>query len=482
MVSPSESWPPIPGMAGTIETESYFKRIQESHPGQDLHGRFLRPGRIPLTFSRIGMGSYRLSEGVAVHQDALETAIHLGCNVVDMSPEYSSGRSMKLIGRVLRELIGLKVVRREELVLISGHNAGEDGDPAKLEESLDLGLKTPGLVALDGFIIRNPPATDFKKTREYLESAFAFLETKRLEGRIQYYGFSSQAVNDQPGQWHELIRSLTGEDQYPGFLMFGYPHNLIEMNLSRERALLDRDLRARGFWTFGYRPFLSRTQGMPLRLAGCNPPLDPTPYENEFLTLVQGLEKLERQIETETEFRFDSRFNAHSLLLSSFHWQMLPPENFHEMLPDLSENSQKLVDRIHVFEKNQNYSLRYASAVNRSFFLLDKLVRIGVCRRGETLLKAFQNVVPEASSAAGVTMGVLLGRHSPSTTFAGMRTRNQVTDILESAEQPIEDPVKLRSLQKLAEKFASTRRANRFLEKQPLTRPRITPDPEGIPP
>lgn len=65
-------------------------------------------GQRPLTCSEIGFGAWAIdgSWGEQSETDslaALHCALDLGCNFIDTSAGYGSGRSERLIGPVLRE-------------------------------------------------------------------------------------------------------------------------------------------------------------------------------------------------------------------------------------------------------------------------------------------------------------------------------------------------------------------------------------------
>ena len=53
--------------------------------------------------SRLGVGTYRLTESNPVHRRALARSLELGASVVDTSPNYSDGGAERLVGSVLKD-------------------------------------------------------------------------------------------------------------------------------------------------------------------------------------------------------------------------------------------------------------------------------------------------------------------------------------------------------------------------------------------
>ncbi|NJL17615.1 MAG: aldo/keto reductase, partial [Nitrospira sp.] len=159
------------------------------------------------------------------------------CNLIDTSTNYMDGDSERLVGSVLAELVGSGEIRRDELIVVSkiGYVQGQnlklvevrekagrpypevvkyaDGiwhciHPEFLADQLTLSLDRLGLATLDVCLLHNPEyyfseakhrgETDVEKLRAdfdaRLEQAFTYFETQVSQGRLRYYGVSSNTV------------------------------------------------------------------------------------------------------------------------------------------------------------------------------------------------------------------------------------------------------------------------------------------------
>lgn len=192
-------------------------------------------GRTGFTVSACGFGSYRVDYRVQEHFTALEFAITKGINLIDTSANYSDGGSEILIGNVLADLINKGSIKREEIVLVSkgGYIQGKNYEHAKklkeqgnayrevteyaenlwhsinpdfLKDQLTNSLDRMKLDTIDVYLLHNPeyfldsPAAkdlDLDELRhEYynrIKRSFAYLETEVNNGRISYYGISSNS-------------------------------------------------------------------------------------------------------------------------------------------------------------------------------------------------------------------------------------------------------------------------------------------------
>jgi uncharacterized protein YyaL (SSP411 family)/aryl-alcohol dehydrogenase-like predicted oxidoreductase len=193
-------------------------------------------GTTSLTTSRLGFGSYRIHEAVHDHRAALKKALSSGINLVDTSSTYTDGASERLIGAALRELVDAGELKRDEVIVISklGYAQGEtlqrarereeSGQPYPevvkheeevwhcvhpdfLDEQLQRSLDRLELATLDVCLLHNPEyyladatragtPVDEARTEFYrrLGHAFEYLERQVAEGRLGFYGMSSNTV------------------------------------------------------------------------------------------------------------------------------------------------------------------------------------------------------------------------------------------------------------------------------------------------
>lgn len=238
--------------------------------------RYRRLGRSGLLVSQAGFGSYRVDAAIAAHKDALRAALQRGINLIDTSSNYADGGSERLIGEVLTELVQAGDVRRDEVVLVSKagylqnsnlrlrqerQQAGTDFPevvsyaptlehcihPDFLEEQLERSLRRLQLTCLDGFLLHNPEyyllwalqqGGDVAAARaEYvrrLKQAFSWLEKAVQQGRIAWYGISSNTFPRPAGDpqrtpldkvWQAACL-VGGAEHHFAFVQF--PCNLLE--------------------------------------------------------------------------------------------------------------------------------------------------------------------------------------------------------------------------------------------------------------
>jgi len=232
-------------------------------------------GTTGLTASQAGFGCYRVSAGVPHHEKALQTAICEGINLIDTSTNYADGGSETLVGQVLEKLIDAGKLARDEIVVVSkvGYLQGQNytlsrerkqqerpfpelveyGEglehcihPEFLQDQLNRSLERLNLETLDFYLLHNPEyylewaeknSQPLEPARiEYyrrIKTAFEYLEEEVVQGRIRYYGISSNTFPvpaDQPDFtcletiW-DIAESL---DSRHHFRLVQLPFNLME--------------------------------------------------------------------------------------------------------------------------------------------------------------------------------------------------------------------------------------------------------------
>ncbi len=193
-------------------------------------------GRTGLTASALGFGGYRVDDETPTHRVALEQALAGGISLVDTSSNYTDGASERLIGAVL----GRQPELRERVIVVSkvgyvqgrnltlAHEAQQRGDPFPemvefhpqcwhcihprfLADQLRRTLERLALPAVDVYLLHNPeyffsdraqrdPQGDLDAARDefYRRCAAAFgeLEKQAQEGRIGWYGVSSNSFGE----------------------------------------------------------------------------------------------------------------------------------------------------------------------------------------------------------------------------------------------------------------------------------------------
>ena len=297
---------------------------------------FRRLGRTGLEVSRVGFGGYRIADGIEEHERALRRALEAGVNLIDTSTNYADGASERLVGRVL----GDEAVERDEIVVVSkaGYVQGtnlerarariEEGrawpdmvefsegcwhclHPDFLDEQLAGSLERLQLDRLDVYLLHNPEyfLADARRRRpeepveelrarfdERLLRAFAALERAAEDGRLSWYGVSSNNFGGAPGaaettsitRMHELALEAArqlGRDE-SRLAVVQMPFNLLEGGPALHRGgegeaedtALDAAARL-GAGVLVNRPLNAFAGGRLVRLADFAPASGPAPEE-----------------------------------------------------------------------------------------------------------------------------------------------------------------------------------------------------------
>jgi len=212
-------------------------------------------GSTGLRASPVGFGCHRIDE---THKAALALAISLGCNLVDVAPNYTDGVAEKVVGEVLAELMQDHRVRRDEVIVVTkvGNVLGQqlrhaDGvpgmtqvqaelkhciSPAWIEQEINRSLERLQLKCIDCVLLHCPefetrgPGVDMDEVYARLHTAFRHLETEVARGRIASYGVSAAFFPLRPTEaehlnLESLIQQLP-EDHH--FRILQFPLNFAE--------------------------------------------------------------------------------------------------------------------------------------------------------------------------------------------------------------------------------------------------------------
>lgn len=236
---------PIPGSATREGTQRFSKKFSNQ-----LARDFFRLQQ-GLSFSSIGIGNYLgdiNDQTDKQYEEALESAIKSGVNVVDTAINYRAQRSERSWGRALTRIVESGVVQRDELIVCTkggfipfdqeipvsvpdyfkkeylDHNILTAPDiiqgchamsPKYLDLMLSKSLTNLNLETIDIYYLHNPeiqlteiPQPAFLKR---LRAAFDWAEQKVRDGKIKFYGlatwdgFRSQATTADHLSLEEII-------------------------------------------------------------------------------------------------------------------------------------------------------------------------------------------------------------------------------------------------------------------------------------
>jgi len=203
-------------------------------------------GSTGLRVSPVGFGCHRI-EDTDIHKDALRLAVQLGCNFIDVAPNYTNGDAELVVGSVLKELIDCKKVRRDEMVVatkvgnvlgkqlafaedVAGMTVISDNlrhciSPGWIEQELTRSLERLQLSCIDILFLHCP---EFEaKTQDVdmvcvyarLKEAFRHLESEVARGRIAGYGISGafqplRPTDPQHLDLHAVMAQLPEEHHF----------------------------------------------------------------------------------------------------------------------------------------------------------------------------------------------------------------------------------------------------------------------------
>ncbi|HEY5373389.1 MAG TPA: aldo/keto reductase [Polyangiaceae bacterium] len=351
-----------------------------------------------LFVSSIGFGGYRIDDVHPEHRAALELAVRSGINLIDTSTNYSDGRSERLIGEVLAQLIDRRELRRDEVVVVSkaGYVQGRNHTlanarkqngvpfpemveyseglwhcihPEWLADQLTRSLDRLGLETLDVLLLHNPEyfLADAAKRGQgpiasvraefyrRLEQAFRYLEGQVKEGRIAYYGVSSNTAagaadgRDGTDFSRMLAAARAAAPEGHHFRVLQVPLNLLESG-----ALFAADGRSEGVLTqaerqgvavLANRPLNAISDGSILRLSEPVRPENPPKFElvrsnllaleREFRTTIAPSLELGPGIEADDLFAWGDRMlEIEPRVASLVQWQEIEA---HVIAPELGK-------------------------------------------------------------------------------------------------------------------------------------------------
>ncbi|GIX41930.1 MAG: aldo/keto reductase [Leptospiraceae bacterium] len=386
----------ISGSASIDGTELYFNKIRKSYPDLITDSWYRKIKGLNFIPSRLGFGSYRVHYQNKEHVDALREALLSGINVIDTACNYGDGASELLIGNVIKELVDAKRIKREEIILITkaGYIQGKNlklyleknfpetvkiSDtlyhsihPEFLEIQLEISLRRLGLETIDVFLLHNPEYYlkvygDKNIYLKRIEKALYFLEKKREEKIIQYYGISSNTFILPPAhREHTDLKSILNFAP-DGFKVVQFPANLLETGYKEKydntQSFLDL-AKEYHLWTLSNRPFNVIYQNKLYRFARL--PNEPEEGEKNpesvMLHLEERLKELESQILSilsDKHFRFDEKYPSPFETIEYYKNYIDDPESIYTFIRSVSFHIQKTVSYIRFLildndKKNEN--------------------------------------------------------------------------------------------------------------------------------
>ncbi|HMQ10988.1 MAG TPA: aldo/keto reductase [Oligoflexia bacterium] len=341
-------------------------------------------GSTELEVSKLGFGTYRVDARVKTHEQALTYALDQGINLMDTSSNYMHGYSEQLIGKVINQKIKSGQLKRKDCVIVSkvGYVQGETLKKVKqnqegygqalvkindqhwhclaphfIQQQIDQSLQRMQLEHIDVYLLHNPeyllPTLGEEKFYSVIELAFAALETAVAEGKIKYYGISSNtfALKDNQVNLDKVWACANKVNVENHFRVIQFPLNLFESG-----AVLDEDInllekaQIYGLGTLANRPLNAFTPAKELfRLVSFNIDKDEVLLDKEVEKRLQALVQWEKEFkQIPIDEKIQPFFLGHVLyaqkenITDLFQWQDLYRFQIHPLL----ENSIKQLSQI----------------------------------------------------------------------------------------------------------------------------------------
>lgn len=517
----------IQGKAGIEATQA----VPGKHP--EWQQSYNELGRTGLTVSAAGFGTYRVDYRVQMHRAAFAKAVRMGINLVDTSSNYAGGNSERLVGEVMKGLISHDVAKREEVVVVSkgGYIQGElfaetqrrantphadysagselselvrhsEGlwhsiHPDFLRDQITDSLDRLQMATIDIYLLHNPeyfvqwaiaderPEEEVRE--EYLrriKRAFAYLEDEVKQGRIQWYGISSntfpkseEAIDRTSLErcWQaaeELKAELGLDDHHFGVVQF--PFNIFETgafteeNQKRSTHSVLAYAQEVNLGVLINRPLNAIVGRQLLRLVDY--PERDTPPEDDVEGMVHDL-KLQEEEFLKTllptlELNPQQRESIMQLLaigrqLDGGNWKLFSNvEEWQDVSTTvLAPRVQYVFDVLrapsHQNEPLFKFLTEYAETADETFEHISNYYTTQAFQRSQKIHDALNGLLPDATFALSLSQkAVLLVRSTPgvSSVLVGMRSEEYVDDVVYGLQAE-----KLRDVEDVWERLASVK-------------------------
>lgn len=227
----------------------------------------------------VGIGTYRMTYNSLENIESINYGINKGINLIDTASNYLNGDSEKIISKIEMERDSVFIVSKvgyitpiisegfkfksEEVYFKDDKSPFHCISSDYIKFQIENSLKRCNLDYLDCYLLHNIEYSIKNKESvdkiEILDKAFSTLEKLVKEGKIRYFGISSNEL------YNTNILSLTElfffKEKYPNFQFLQIPFNLIEGNEYIE------EYKKIGFHILSNRPLNTNFNNKSLRLS-----------------------------------------------------------------------------------------------------------------------------------------------------------------------------------------------------------------------
>jgi aryl-alcohol dehydrogenase-like predicted oxidoreductase len=444
-------------------------------------------GRTGLQVCPLGFGCYRVGDGNAGHEAALRAYLDRGGNLIDTSANYTDGLSEQLVGRVLKE-IGRNVVtddrKRAVIVTKGGYIQGQnmtlarrrafpevvayaDGlwhciHPDFLATQIQLSADRLQTGTIDVYLLHNPEyflteiahhhpptAADLDEFYRRIREAFRFLEAQVQEGRIRWYGVSSNhfGLPAPDPVMTSVARCLeAAEAVAPGhhhFAVVQLPVNLYECGGALEPNTNGRTVlefcQSQGIGVLANRPLNAFWEDRLIRLADFVTPGQAQPGPEAVRLLLEPLRHMEQQFAA----RFGSTTATQPGLaeqLEKIVPQLRSPNHFEQVAgPYLVRPIQQWLagaqQTLAAHDQWPDWERNFVGAVNDLFESIPRHLSAGQQKtsddvRSRLIQSGYPDTVPP-EPLSRMAIRVLLSLPGLASVLVGMRRLEYVDDLME---------------------------------------------------
>lgn len=285
----------------------------------------------------LGFGCYRVAQGNEGHEAALRSYLERGGNLIDTSANYGDGASEELVGEVLlgwpREKVilvtkggyiqgqnmALAQQRRFPEVVEYGPGIWHSIHPEFLKTQIELSCARLQQDFVDVYLLHNPEyfledisqrrevtAADHDEFYRRIREAFRFLEAQASEGKIRWYGVSSNnfvhaASETTATSIARCLEQAESISKGHRFRVVQFPLNLYEAGgaLAHNNEGLSplENCREKGLAALANRPLNAFQQNELIRLADWAPPGEQPPGVEELRQRFKPLSEQESNFE-----------------------------------------------------------------------------------------------------------------------------------------------------------------------------------------
>lgn len=202
---------------------------------------------------KLGFGAYRVSHQSDSHKEALNLAINLNLTLIDTSSNYTGGESETLIGEVsvdstVKVISKCGYIQSEKIEKVQNYQeVNKISDhlyhcihPDFIEDELNESLRRLKKDKIEAYLLHNPEyylKTENSNKDEFykrIEKALILLQKKCEQGKIKYFGISSNTFIS-PREDHESldileVLKIVDRNSLSRFKYIQFPLNLLELD------------------------------------------------------------------------------------------------------------------------------------------------------------------------------------------------------------------------------------------------------------